>query len=261
MTSPDGLVVERPSPGIVRLILDRPPSNALNDALRARLAAAIDAIDADHSVRAVILTGQGRAFCAGDDLKEALPALGSPGRAAALERLKDWSALFDTVEACRAPVIAAINGWAMGGGLELALCCDVRLASSEASFACAGVRIGLIASAWRLPRLIGVSRAKALLLGGETFDAGTAERCGLVSGIHAPDALAAEALALAERIAARAPLSVEATKRVVDASSGLDAHAAGALQDAAILELAMSEDHAEALEAFMARRDPQFRRR
>ena len=99
------------------------------------------------------------------------------------------------------PSSAAINGWCLGGGLELASVCDIRIASTEAKFVCSGVNVGLMASAYRLPRLIGVARAKHMLLTGSPHDAATAERFGLVTAVHAPEALMAEAVALAERIA------------------------------------------------------------
>ena len=118
-------------------------------------------------------------------------------------------------------MIAAINGWCVGGGFELALCCDLRIASAEARFVCAGVNMGLMVSAWRLPRLIGVSRAKAMLLTGSPHDARTAELWGLVTAVCEPEALQGAAIELASRIASRAPLSVEATKRIASRAPDL----------------------------------------
>lgn len=244
--------VERLGPAVLRLTLDNPPMNPLGPQMRTALLAALDEAEADEALRCLILTGRGRAFCSGDDLKQA------DGSA---ENLADFHRLLDRVEACRTPVVAAINGWCLGGGLELALCCDIRIASSEARFVCAGVNVGLMASAYRLPRLIGVARAKAMLLTGLPHDAETAERWGLVTAVHAPDHLAHAAEALAERIASRAPLSVEATKRMAGLAPDLSLEAAG-LRNAQELErLRQSEDHQAALEAFRARREPVFRRR
>jgi enoyl-CoA hydratase len=226
-------------------------------AARRDLTAELDRIEADVEVRAVILTGRGKAFCSGDDLVEA----SGRDRDAALESLRDFARLFGQVERLRAPVIAAVDGWCTGGGMELALCCDLRIASERARFVCAGVNVGLVASAQRLPRLIGLSRAKQMLLTGSPVDAGTAERFGLVSAVVAADALEAEALGLAERIASRAPLAVEAAKRCAAEAFELNAEAAEAafLREAGAL--AVTEDHAAALKAFAGKTEPLFRRR
>ncbi len=237
------LHVSRPHTAIVLLELDGPPANGLGMALRLGLADALAAINADLDVRAVVLTGRNGAFCAGDDLREAA------GRGAGqLEAVLGFNVLMDKVEACRVPIIAAIDGWCLGGGLELALSCDIRIASDRASFAASGVNIGLMASVARLPRLIGEARAKAHLLTGSSFDPARALADGVVSQVHAVEALLPAGLELAERIASRAPLAVEAAKRAV----------AGHAADVA--SLVASADHAEAVAAFMAKRPAVFRR-
>lgn len=237
------LHVSRPHPAIVLLELDSPPANGLGMALRRGLADALETLNADPSVRAAVLTGRNGVFCAGDDLHEAA------GRGAGqLAAVLGFNQLMDQVEACRVPIIAAIDGWCLGGGLELALSCDLRLASEGASFAASGVNIGLMASVVRLPRLIGEARAKAHLLTGASFDADRALADGLVTEVHPAGSLIPAALALAERIASRAPLAVEAAKRAV----------AGQAVDLAAL--VASADHAEAVAAFMAKRPPVFRR-
>jgi enoyl-CoA hydratase/carnithine racemase len=158
-------------------------------------------------------------------------------------------------------VIAAVNGWCMGGGLELALCCDIRIASTEAKFTCSGVNVGLMASAWRLPRLIGMARAKHMLFTGAPFDAATAESIGLVTAVHKPEDLEREAIALAERIASRAPLSVEATKKMSGRAFDLTPEDAARLQGEIVSGLAQSEDHKAALAAFREKKEPKFLRR
>jgi enoyl-CoA hydratase/carnithine racemase len=238
------------------LQFDNPPANALGSGLRRQLLERLGALDKDASIRALVLTGRGRAFCSGDDLKEQETSQ-AQGLAARKAQLAEFGAVLERVENFRAPVIAAINGWCMGGGLELALCCDVRIASTEAKFVCAGVNIGLMASAWRLPRAIGVARAKHMLLTGLPQDAETAERFGLVTAVYAPSALREAAAALAGRIASRAPLSVEATKRVAALPPDEGARAASGEMDA----LVRSADHAEALAAFREKREPKFERR
>lgn len=242
------LHVSRPSPAIVLLELDAPPANGLGMALRGRLAEALTAINADLAVRAVVLTGRGEAFCAGDDLREA--ATRGDGQ---LDAVLGFNVLMDQVEACRVPIIAAINGWCLGGGLELALSCDIRVASSRASFAASGVNIGLMASVGRLPRLIGEGRAKAHLLTGATFDSARALADGIVASAHDPAELMTAALDLAERIASRAPLSVEATKRAVAGR--------GPGVTAELTALVASADHVEAVSAFQAKRPARFERK
>ena len=247
--------VTRPTGSILLLELDAPPANALGLAVRAQLVAILDEIAADDEVRAVVLAGRGGVFCAGDDLREAAArqALGGPAGQGgeALAAVEDFNRLMDRVEALRAPVIAAIDGWCFGGGLELALACDIRLASDRAVFAASGVNIGLMASVVRLPRLIGVARAKAHLLTGAQFGPERALADGIVTAVHAPERLLPEAFAIAEWIASRAPLAVEAAKRVLDGRSYVEEELA---------DLAASADHREAIAAFMAKRSPLFKR-
>jgi len=238
------LHISRPDTAIRLLELDAPPANGLGMALRRQLSEAIDRINTDQTVRAVVLTGRNGAFCAGDDLREA--AGRGDGQLAAV---LGFNLLMDEIAACRVPIIAAIDGWCLGGGLELALACDIRVCSDRTSFAASGVNIGLMASVARLPRLIGEGRAKAHLLTGANFDAARALADGVVTGVHPADALLAEALALAERIASRAPLSVEAVKQAV------------AGQEVDVTALVASADHAEAVAAFMAKRPAVFGRR
>jgi enoyl-CoA hydratase len=249
--------VSRPASGVARMEIDNPPMNALGPAMCQTLAAAFAAANADTAVRAVVLTGRGAAFCAGADLKG---GGGEPqGKAAGVGA--GFAGAIAAVAGSRAPVIAAINGHCMGGGLELALCCDVRVAATRASFVAAGVNMGLMASAWRLPRLIGVARAKAMLLTGAPHDAATAERWGLVTALHAPEALADAALALAARIASRAPLSVEAVKRLAERAVDMAPEDFAVLEAQELAVLRASADHKEAVAAFREKRAPVFGRR
>ncbi len=241
---------------VARLEIDNPPANALGSALRALFLERLDALAADTSVRALVVTGRGRAFCSGDDLKEQETAQ-SQGVAARKLLLGEFANVLARIESFRVPVIAAVNGWCMGGGLELALACDIRIASTDAKFVCAGVNVGLMASAWRLPRAIGMARAKHMLLTGLPHDAAAAERFGLVTGVYAPGELTDAAAALATRIASRAPLSVEATKRI--SSLPPEEGAIAAVRE--IDSLVQSADHIEALAAFREKREPKFERK
>jgi enoyl-CoA hydratase/carnithine racemase len=243
--------VEQVNEAVVLLEIDNPPMNPLGVEMRQTFMAALDQVEADDALRCLIVTGKGRAFCSGDDLKNV-----GPGG----EDLAGFGKLLDRLEATRVPVIAAVNGWCVGGGFELALCCDIRIASTEAKFTAAGVNVGLMASTYRLPRLIGVSRAKAMLLTGLPHDAETAERFGLVTGLHAPEALRPAAIALAERIASRAPLSVEAAKRTANRAPDLSPEDANAMLGLELRVLRRSNDHKAAVAAFRERRDPVFTR-
>ncbi|MDB5444638.1 MAG: enoyl-CoA hydratase/isomerase family protein [Phenylobacterium sp.] len=243
--------VEPVAPGVVKLTIDNPPMNPLGVEMRETFMRALDQVEADDSLRCLIVTGKGKAFCSGDDLK----AVGPQG-----EDLAGFARLLDRLEASRAPVIAAVNGWCVGGGFELALCCDIRIASREARFVCAGVNVGLMASTYRLPRLIGVSRAKAMLLTGLPHDAETAERYGLTTGLYAPDDLMEAAVRLAERIASRAPLSVEASKRTANRAPDLSPEEANKMLAGELRTLRKSNDHKAAVAAFRERRDPEFTR-
>src|SRR5689334_7238046 len=230
--------------------------NALGRAARATLLERLDEIDADTALRCVVLTGRGRAFCGGDDLKEQAEAQ----KAKSSAHLGEFGRVLERIESHRLPVIGAINGWCLGGGLELASVCDIRIASTEASFVCSGVNVGLMASAYRLPRLIGVARAKHMLLTGLPHNAQIAREFGLVTAVHEPDQLMSEAIKLAERIASRAPLSVEAVKRSASLAPDLTPEQFAEVNNKELAVLSRSADHHEALAAFAAKRDPVFRR-
>ncbi|MDP1631291.1 MAG: enoyl-CoA hydratase/isomerase family protein [Caulobacter sp.] len=241
----------RPFPAVALIELDLPPANALGAAMRRKLAAVLTGIEADLDIRAVVLTGRGKVFCAGNDLRE----LAGRGRDD-LSPITDFNALMSQVEALRLPVIAAINGGALGGGLDLALACDIRLAAEGATFTASGVNVGLMASVGRLPTLIGVGPAKAMLLTGSPVDAATALRTGLVTDVFAADQLLPEALAMADRIASRAPLSVEAAKRF----AGMSVEERTRQMDDALEALAGSADHREAVASFLEKRAAVFSR-
>jgi enoyl-CoA hydratase len=237
--------------GRVALVeLDNPPMNAMSADSCAKVLEIFGTLQDDHEIRAVVLTGRGKAFCSGADLKEARQGEGVSAFGRVLER----------VAGLRAPVIAAVNGHCIGGGLELALCCDLRISSTEAKFVCAGVNVGLMASTYRLPRLIGISRAKAMLLTGSPFDAAVMEAWGLVTALHAPEQLRDSALVLAERIASRAPLSVEATKRFADRAVDMAPGEAREMMVRELSALQASRDHQEAISAFIEKREPVFSR-
>jgi enoyl-CoA hydratase len=243
------IYIENPTPHVRVLILDNPPMNPLGAAMRETFLAVLDEIEAASALRCLVIMGKGRGFCTGADLTSVDK-----------EDLSTFGLLLDRLEASRIPVVAAVNGWCAGGGVELALCCDIRIASTEAGFICAGVNMGMMASAYRLPRLIGEGPAKSMLLTGLRTDAETALRFGLVTALHPPEELKGAAVALAERIASRAPLSVEATKRVASRAVDMTPQEAGRMTNAEMKVLRASADHREAVAAFRERREPIFTR-
>jgi enoyl-CoA hydratase len=204
--------------GVAIVTLNRPEAmNALSRALRSELFKVMTALDADDAVRAVVLTGAGtRAFTAGLDLKE----LGTePGALGAANAEGAEENPVKAVELCRKPVIGAINGVAVTGGFELALACDVLIASSNARFADTHVRVGIMPG-WglsqKLSRLIGISRAKQLSFTGNFLDAATAEAWGLVNSVHAPENLLPAAQQLARDMASVDPVMLRAYKALID---------------------------------------------
>ena len=219
MTS--SLRAESPAPHVRLLTLDRPDSlNAITADLCQALHDELESVAADRSIRAVILTGAGRGFCAGLDLAGFGASPGSDGSDAARDRLANqqhMSSLILRLRATPQPVIAAVNGPAAGFGLALALGCDIRFAAREAVFRAAFLNIGVsncdMGVSWLLPRLVGASRAFELLLTARRVGAEEAERIGLVADVVDGDALVARALDAAAQIAAWAPWGVRLTKQ------------------------------------------------
>jgi enoyl-CoA hydratase/carnithine racemase len=239
--------------------VDNPPVNAIGDPTLEGLEAAGEELRADASVRAVVLTGAGdKAFLAGADLEEFGRMLetgeGIDRHTAATRRVLGlWESLPQ-------PVVAAVQAHALGGGLEVALVCDLIVADPTARFGVPEVRLGLIPGAGgtqRLPLRIGLGRAKELLLLGGSVDAAEAARLGLVNRVSAPGAALAEARELAERLAALPAVAVRAAKRATAASleAGLDR------EHELFLEAFRSEDAREGVAAFVEKRPPAFRHR
>ncbi|WP_129308487.1 enoyl-CoA hydratase-related protein [Streptomyces sp. L2] len=247
---------------VAYLTLDRPEAlNALTPALRDRLTALLEQASADPDVRAVVLTGTGRGFCAGADLRG--PGGGGERVAGDVARTIRLGAqrLVSAVLDCEKPVLAAVNGTAAGLGAHLALACDLVLAAESARFIEVFVRRGLVpdgGGAYLLPRLTGPQRAKELMLFGDALPAAEAERLGLVNRV-VPDAdLAKTSRAWAARLAAGPTRALALTKQLVNAS--LDGDRAGAFAaEAAAQEINMTTgDAGEGLRAFVERRSPGF---
>ena len=254
----DGLRVEVDGP-VATITLDRPEAlNALTVAVKVALREALEAIAADHAVRAVILTGAGRAFCAGQDLAERE----RPDAAPLDEELRErYNPIIRALRSMGQPVIAAVNGVAAGAGASIAFACDLRIAATDARFVLAFGKIGLVpdsGATWFLPRLIGQARAAELAFVGDPISAEEALRIGLVSRVVPAANLLTEARTIADRIAAGAPLANALTKTALERAATIDLETA--LEGEAKLQgiAGASADHAEGLAAFREKRAPRF---
>jgi enoyl-CoA hydratase/carnithine racemase len=248
---------------VARLELVNPPLNLVTPALLAELDAALATLEATDpgDVRAVVVTGRGeRAFSAGSDVREFEAQRGPGGR----DRLALEQRVATRLAGLPMPVIAAIEGNALGGGLELALCCDIRIASERARLGLPEVRLAVIPGAGgtqRLPRVVGPARAKELLLTGRVLTAEQAERIGLVHEVVPAGMAVARALEVGEEIAERGPLAVREAKRLTDTAldTGLPAGLAAELE--ASVRVFATGDLAEGAAAFFAKRQPVYRGR
>jgi len=256
--------------GITLLTLDRPSRlNAMSVELVADLHAALDQVAADRSCRVAVITGAGRGFCAGLDLKGIgpNPASAGLGRApAGLTTQQHIATLVPHLRSLRQPVIAAVNGPATGGGFALALASDVRIAATSARFGTSFVRLGLsgcdIGVSWMLPRLVGASRAFELMLTGRVFDSAEADRLGLLTRLVPDDELLDTALEKAAQIAANSPFGVAMTKEVMWSQLEIPSLQAGIdLENRTQLLAGSTEDAREAMAAFVEKRTPTFRDR
>lgn len=254
------LLVERDGPVAV-ITVNRPKVlNALNETVLSELSKAFDELEADASVRAVIITGAGdRAFIAGADIGE-LAALAD--RKAGEDKAKAGHHVTHKIEHSRLPVIMAINGYALGGGLELAMAGDIRLASATAKLGQPEVNLGIVAGfggSQRLPRLVGQGMASYLLLSGEPIGADEAKQANLVERVVAPDQLMAEAKRLASVIASKGPLAVAATKRLIHKGLQTDLHAALDLEAEEFGKICATKDAKEGTKAFLEKRPADFK--
>src|SRR5581483_3325781 len=242
------------------ITLDRPHRlHAISPDLIRELRDALRQMDRDERVRAVLLTGSGeKAFCAGADLAEATgvtPAVAS-------ESVRQAHRMCLEIEKMAKPVVAAVNGLALGGGFELALACDLRVAAARAEFALPEVTLGLLPAmggTQRLPKLVGLARAKEIALVGKRFDARQAQAWGLVTAVYPNETFARDAKAFAAEVASRAPLALKATKQLLNASSTTDINAGMEMEANAFGVLVSTDDVLEGVSAMFAKRKPEFK--
>jgi 2-(1,2-epoxy-1,2-dihydrophenyl)acetyl-CoA isomerase len=245
--------------GVATVTLNRPDAlNSLTVPMKRELLAAFRRLDREASVRAVILTGAGRAFCAGQDLRERLEPDAAPLGEEVRER---YNPIVRAMRGSPKPIVGAINGVAAGAGASLALACDIRIAAEGASFALAFGRVGLVpdsGATWFLPRLVGDARAAEMALLNEPVSAADAARIGLIGRVVPADQLLPEAQAIAARLAAGAPKAIALTKRALATTWDRDLDAA-LEYEAHIQDLAgRTADHREGMSAFLEKRPPNF---
>jgi enoyl-CoA hydratase/carnithine racemase len=255
-------VLSERSGAIAWITLNRPQAmNSINDEVRTQLPAALRAADADAEVRVIVIKGAGeRAFCAGADIKGFTEAP-TPARYRANRLQGAW---VDVLDETKKPLIASIHGFCLGGGLEMALACDIRIAADDASFALPEVTRGTIPGAGgtqRLSRMIGMGRALDMVLSAERIDAAEALRIGIITRLTTRAQLLAQTQTLAEHIAGHAPLAVRFAKEAMRKGTAAD-FANGMKYEADLLALLLdTEDRKEAGRAFREKRKPDFKGR
>ncbi len=259
MSSGSLVQVEKPGDRVAVLVLDRPDRlNALSSELAAELARVVAEVEADSEVGALVVAGQGRCFSAGADITELDGLDGPHGFAAFVRRLEGALAV---LARCPLPSVAAVHGVALGGGLELALACDLRVAESTARLGVPEIKLGLLpgaAGTARLSRMLPPGVAKQLLLTGEPLGAVDAHRLGLVNEVVDEGMAREVAVRLAARLAALPPLALAAAKRVVDEGGQMPLDAAITFERATVAMLFGTEDRVEGIRAFLDKRPPSF---
>src|SRR5262245_13599456 len=250
--------------GVATLTLNRPERlNALTFEVYAELRDTFAALDTEPGVRAIVLTGAGRAFCSGGDVEDIIGALFARDAAGLREFTRMTCDTILAIRRCRRPVVAALNGTVAGAGAVMATACDVRVASESAKIAFLFVRVGLsgadMGAAWLLPRMVGLGNAAELLLTGDFIDARRALEIGLYQRVVPQDRVLADATALAEKLARGPAPALAVTKRALDGEAVLALEEA--MRHEAEVQAGLMEhpNFREAYEAFRAKREPQFR--
>lgn len=256
-----GTIIVNREGGTATIILNRPPMNPLNSQVFRELTLAAAELEADREVRAVVITGAGeKAFAAGADINEMKDL--TPVEMHHFCRASTLA--YSAIENIGKPTIAAINGLALGGGCELALACDLRMAAETAKFGLPEINLGIIPGGGgpqRLPRLIGAGRAKEMMFLGEMIDASQAEKYGLVNRVVPAEQLMPEARALAEKLGRKPPVALSILKEAVNTGLNTDLPSALEYGIKSFIVVFSSEDRKEGLSAFAEKRKPEFKGR
>jgi 2-(1,2-epoxy-1,2-dihydrophenyl)acetyl-CoA isomerase len=246
------------------ITLNRPDKmNSFSAEMQDSLYRAIADSSADRNIRVLVLTAKGRAFCAGADVKQMAQRLDEPGGAQREgENISNRVSIYSLMQKCNKPIIAAVNGVAVGGGLDLACACDIRIASDQARFAEVFIRRGMIPASggtYFLPRLVGIDRALLMVWTGDMVDAREAERIGLVTMVVPHAELEMAAMELAEKLAKGPPLAIQRAKRAIYEGLNMDLDASLKMIGPIVRELNLTADHKEGARAFVEKREPVFK--
>lgn len=249
--------------GIATITLDRPERlNALTFEVYDELREAFVALDTEPRVRAVVLTGAGRAFCSGGDVEDIIGALFARDFQGLLEFTRVTGALVHAIRKCRRPVVAALNGTVAGAGAVIAAACDIRIAAESAKIAFLFTRVGLsgadMGASWLLPRIVGHGRASELLMTGDFIDAREAHRIGLYNRVVPDGDVVTEARTLARKLARGPSFGLEITKESLDREWAMDLDTALAWETQVQAACMLDPNFRESYEAFKAKREPQF---
>ncbi|MBG9586072.1 hypothetical protein ABE26_02935 [Cytobacillus firmus] len=241
---------------ICTITIKNPPMNILTKEFRQEFVPYMEELKTSSDVRVIVLTGEGdRAFCAGADLNEE----GELTPESVRHFLEEDCRIYDIVNEMPQPVIAAVNGYAFGGGFELALACDIRIMSERAKLCAAGVKVGLVVGPTRLVRLLGEAYAKEVILTGRTITAEEALQRGLASRVVSHDKLLAEAHEWAQLIASRAPIAVRHAKNTIQKTMDYEWQEAMEQELDAFIECQDTWDHKHAIESFFNKKQPAFK--
>ena len=252
------LIIEKQEDICIVKINNPQAMNALNSTVLSELDCAFSQIESDQTIKVVILTGEGRAFVAGADISQMSTMSSAEGKAFG----EQGAAVFRKIEQLKVPVIAAVNGFALGGGCELAMACDIRIASAKAKFGQPEVGLGItpgFSGTQRLPRLVGMGVAKELIYTADIIGADEAYRIGLVNKVAEPEALMDQAIEMAKKIASKAPIAVRYSKEAINRGCQVDIDTAIAIEANLFGLCFASEDQKEGMSSFLNKKAPEFK--
>ena len=252
------LIIEKQEDICIAKINNPQAMNALNSTVLSELDCAFSQIESDQTIKVVILTGEGRAFVAGADISQMSTMSAAEGKAFG----EQGAAVFRKIEQLKVPVIAAVNGFALGGGCELAMACDIRIASAKAKFGQPEVGLGItpgFSGTQRLPRLVGMGVAKELIYTADIIGADEAYRVGLVNKVAEPEALMDQAIEMAKKIASKAPIAVRYSKEAINRGCQVDIDTAIAIEANLFGLCFASEDQKEGMSSFLNKKAPEFK--
>ncbi|MBR6539936.1 MAG: short-chain-enoyl-CoA hydratase [Bacteroidales bacterium] len=252
------LIIEKQEDICIVKINNPQAMNALNSTVLSELDCAFSQIESDQTIKVVILTGEGRAFVAGADISQMSTMSAAEGKAFG----EQGAAVFRKIEQLKVPVIAAVNGFTLGGGCELAMACDIRIASAKAKFGQPEVGLGItpgFSGTQRLPRLVGMGVAKELIYTADIIGADEAYRIGLVNKVAEPEALMDQAIEMAKKIASKAPIAVRYSKEAINRGCQVDIDTAIAIEANLFGLCFASEDQKEGMSSFLNKKAPEFK--